>query len=86
LIGPDTVNTIPDQTLAAARDHGTPARTIDRDLERAHETMRLVREAGVDVDQIVLGQLVDEGVTAFGDSYDALLETLELKARELTPV
>jgi transaldolase len=86
LIGPDTVNTMPDQTLAAARDHGKPARTIDRGLDRSHETMRAIRAAGVDVDQIVLGQLVDEGVTAFGDSYDSLLETLKQKARDLTPV
>jgi len=85
LIGPDTVNTMPDATLAAARDHATPARTIDRELEQAHETMRAVREAGVDVEQLVLRQLVDEGVGAFADAYDSLLGTLEQKARELTP-
>jgi transaldolase len=85
LIGPDTVNTRPDGTLAAARDHATPARTIDRDLEGAHATMEAIREAGVDVDHIVLHQLVDEGVKAFGDAYDALLSTLEEKARELAP-
>ena len=83
LIGPDTVNTMPDETLAAARDHATPARTVDRDLEGAHETMNAVREAGVDVDHIVLHQLVDEGVQAFSDAYDSLLATLEQKAREL---
>jgi transaldolase len=85
LIGPDTVNTMPDGTLAAARDHATPARTVDRDLEAAHATMNAVREAGVDVDHIVLRQLVDEGVKAFGDAYDSLLATLEEKARALAP-
>jgi len=85
LIGPDTVNTMPDETLAAARDHATPARTVDRDVEAAHETMRAVREAGVDVDRIVLHQLVDEGVQAFSDAYESLLGTLEQKARELAP-
>jgi transaldolase len=85
LIGPDTVNTMPDQTLAAARDHATPARTVDRDLEQAHETMRAVREAGVDVDEIVLNELVREGVEAFSGAYDSLLATLEQKAHELTP-
>jgi transaldolase len=85
LIGPDTVNTMPDATLAAARDHATPARTVDRDLAGAHETMTAVRQAGVDVDHIVLHQLVDEGVQAFGDAYDSLLATLEQKARELAP-
>ena len=85
LIGPDTVNTMPDETLAAARDHATPARTVDRDLESAHQTMDAVREAGVDIEEIVLHQLVDEGIQAFSDSYDSLLSTLEQKARELAP-
>jgi transaldolase len=83
LIGPDTVNTMPDATIEAARDHASPARTVDRDLEDAHELMRAVREAGVDIDHIVCHQLVDEGVRAFADSYDSLLETLEEKARAL---
>jgi transaldolase len=85
LIGPDTVNTMPDATLAAARDHATPARNIDRNVEGAHRTMEAVREAGVDIDDIVLHQLVDEGVHAFSDSYASLLETLEQRARELAP-
>jgi transaldolase len=85
LIGPDTVNTMPDATIEAARDHASPVRTVDRDLEGAHELMRAVREAGVDIDHIVCHQLVDEGVKAFADSYDSLLETLEEKARALTP-
>jgi transaldolase len=85
LIGPDTVNTMPDETLAAARDHAIAARTVDRDLEGEHRNMEAVREAGVDVEDIVLHQLVDEGVQAFGDSYASLLETLDQKARELAP-
>jgi transaldolase len=85
LIGPDTVNTMPDETLAAARDHATPARTVDHDFEGAHAAMDAVREAGVDVDDIVLHQLVEQGVKAFSDAYDSLLETLEQKARELAP-
>jgi transaldolase len=85
LIGPDTVNTMPDGTLAAARDHATPARTIDTGLEDAHRTMEAVREAGVHIDDIVLHLLVDEGVKSFSDSYASLLETLEQKARQLTP-
>jgi transaldolase len=83
LIGPDTVNTMPDATIEAARDHAKPERTVDRDVEAAHELMRELREAGVDLDDIVLRQLVDEGVKAFADSYDSLLRTLERKASEL---
>ena len=85
LIGPDTVNTMPDATIEAARDHATPERTVDRDVEAARTLTAELREAGVDLDDIVLRQLVDEGVKAFGDSYDALLRTLERKASELAP-
>ena len=85
LIGPNTVNTMPDATIEAARDHATAARTVDRDVDAAHAVMREIREAGVDVDDIVLRQLVDEGVQAFADSYSSLLETLERKSRELAP-
>jgi transaldolase len=83
LIGPDTVNTMPDATIEASRDHATAERTVDRDVEAAHAVMREIREAGVDVDSIVLSELVDEGVAAFGESYDSLLETLERKSQEL---
>jgi transaldolase len=85
LIGPDTVNTMPDATIEAARDHATPERTVDRDVEGARALIGELREAGIDLDDIVLQQLVDEGVKAFADSYDALLGTLERKASELAP-
>jgi transaldolase len=83
LIGPDTVNTMPDATIEAARDHATPERTVDRDVDAARELMRQLEEIGIDFDDIVLNQLVDEGVQAFADSYDSLLETLQRKASEL---
>ena len=82
LIGPDTVNTMPDATIAAARDHATPERTIDRDLEGAHALMDEIRGAGVDVDDIVERQLVEEGVDAFAASFDSLIETIEAKAAD----
>ena len=85
LIGPDTVNTMPDATIEAARDHATAARTVDRDVDAAHALMAELREIGVDVDDIVMRQLVDEGVEAFAKSYESLLETLERKAGELSP-
>jgi transaldolase len=84
LIGPDTVNTMPDATLEAARDHATPARTVDREVEAAHTHMRAVRDAGVDVDEIVCVELVQEGVQAFAESYNSLLQTLSDKAGRLT--
>ncbi len=84
LIGPDTVNTMPEATIEAARDHATAERTVDRDVDGAHELIAELREIGVEFDDIVLRQLVDEGVESFAKSYDSLLETLERKAGELS--
>jgi transaldolase len=83
LIGPDTVNTMPDQTLEAARDHATAARTIDKDVPGAHAHMDALREAGVDVEHIVEVQLVEEGVASFAKSFDSMIETIGEKARSV---
>ena len=85
LIGPDTVNTMPDATIEAARDHASAERTIDRDVDAARDLMRALGEAGVDLDDIVMRQLVDEGVKAFAASYESLLETLAEKGQRLAP-
>ena len=83
LIGPDTVNTMPDQTIVAARDHATAKRTIDTDVDQAHKVIEEVKAAGVDFDRIVMQELVDEGVKSFAASYDSLLETIKGKASTL---
>ena len=84
LIGPDTVNTMPDATIEATRDHGTPERTVDRDIDGAHALIEELRQVGVPFDEIVTRELVDEGVAAFSESYESLLKTLESKAEELS--
>lgn len=84
LIGPDTVNTMPDKTMEAARDHGTAARTVDKDVEGAHALMDELREIGADVDEIVGVTLVEEGVAAFAKSFDSMIETIEKKANAVT--
>jgi transaldolase len=83
LIGPDTVNTMPDATIEAARDHATPARTVDKDVEQAHKLIEEVKAAGVDFDHIVQRELVDEGVKSFSESYESLVETIKSKASDL---
>jgi transaldolase len=83
LIGPDTVNTMPDATIEAARDHATAERTVDRDVDGAYALIAELKEIGVDFEDIVSRQLVDEGVEAFSKAYESLLETLERKAGEL---
>ncbi|MHB1497578.1 MAG: transaldolase [Acidimicrobiales bacterium] len=81
LIGPDTVNTMPDATVAAFLDHGTVARTVDDDGDSAKEHLEALAALGVDMAN-VSSQLEEEGVAAFSKSYDELLQALEDKANE----
>ena len=82
LIGPDTVNTMPDATLDAFVDHGRLERTVDDDVEEAHRVFADVQDVGVDLDD-VHRTLEDEGVAAFAKSYDELIQSLEDKANDL---
>lgn len=81
LIGPDTVNTLPDATLEAFADHGTLARTIDADVDGAQRAWAAVAEAGVDLDDVAV-TLEREGVDSFRKSFDELLGALASKAGE----
>jgi transaldolase len=74
---------MPDETIDAARDHATAERSIDRDVEQAWAVLQQIRKAGVDTDEITLSQLVDEGVKAFADSFEALIDTIDGKITEL---
>jgi len=82
LIGPDTVNTMPLQTLAAFNDHGRLAVAIERDLDRARMLFDRLPKLGVPVERLI-DQLEPEGVAAFAASYDSLLATLETRRREV---
>ncbi|MGI9621513.1 MAG: transaldolase [Acidimicrobiales bacterium] len=82
LIGPDTVNTLPDATLEAFLDHGTVARTVDADFDGATATLEAVELAGVDLEDVAT-TLETEGVASFEKSFDDLLATLEAKASTL---
>jgi len=78
LIGEETVDTMPDATVAAFRDHGRVRATLEEGLDEAHQTVRRLAEAGIDM-AAVMGRLQDDGVKAFADSFDKLLATLEQK-------
>jgi transaldolase len=75
LIGPSTVNTLPPVTLDAFRDHGVAEITIDQDVEQAHEVLHSLEKTGISM-QHVTGELEVEGVKAFADAFDVLLETI----------
>ena len=78
LIGPNTVNTLPDATLEAFEDHGTVARTVDADPVAAHATLRDLTAVGVDLDDVAR-TLENQGVAAFVASFDDLLGSLRAK-------
>ena len=78
LIAPDVISTMPEATLRAFADHGEVAGTLGPDASGAAETLRLARDAGIDM-QAVTAELEHEGVRSFCDSYHELLDCIETK-------
>jgi transaldolase len=78
LIGPLTVNTMPDATIAAFEDHGTVARTIDADVEGARGTLKALAGAGISMEDVA-EVLERQGVDSFAASYHELVSTIEEK-------
>ena len=84
LIGPDVINTMPEQTLRAFADHGHVVRTLDADPQAAQRTLTEAHGAGVDLDAVT-SKLEREGVRSFCDSYHQLLDCIEGKLEALVP-
>jgi transaldolase len=82
LIGPDTVNTMPRETIEAFQDHGVVEVTLDRDIDEARRVFEQVAEAGVDYDDVT-DTLEREGVQKFIDSFTELLEGIDAKRKQL---
>ncbi|MBO0691957.1 MAG: transaldolase [Acidimicrobiaceae bacterium] len=79
LIGPDTVNTLPDATIEAFADHGTVARTVDVGVEEAAADLERLHAVGIDLDD-VSRVLEEEGVASFSKSFEELMQSLNDKA------
>jgi transaldolase len=82
LIGPETVDTMPEETIEAFQDHGEVALTLERDLDEAKGIFERVADAGVDYEDVV-AVLEREGVEKFADSFKELLEGVGQKRGEL---
>jgi transaldolase len=82
LIGPDTVDTMPLETLEAFIDHGRVERTLDRDVEGARKVLEALAAAGIDYDDVV-ETLEREGVEKFAKSFRELFADLEAKRDQL---
>ncbi len=84
LIGPDSINTLPDATLQALMDHGQIRVTIHDHLDEAERLFRELKSVGVNIDQVT-AQLEAEGVKLFSDSFSALLQEIAAKRDSFLP-
>jgi len=80
LIGPDTVDTIPMETLEAFRDHGNPANKLESDLDGATQTLQSLENAGIDIDDVT-HTLEKEGIDKFIAPYQKLLKAISDKQK-----
>ena len=76
LIGPETVNTVPPDTLQAFRDHGVAAGCLEQDVDVARHIMDNIRQLGLPLENIT-DRLLEDGVTIFIKAFDALLAVVE---------
>ena len=81
LIGPDTVNTAPLETLDAYRDHGEPKARLEQDVEEARSVLERLPELGIRIDKVTQ-QLEDEGVEKFNKPFDKLMESLAQRSSQ----
>jgi len=84
LIGPDTVDTLPSETIAAFLDHGVVARTLDAGVEEADAALRAIEQQGISMQQVT-DELIAEGVASFGRSFDELLAAIDAQRQALAP-
>jgi transaldolase len=84
LIGPETVDTMPLETITAFGDHGRIERTLDHDLDGARAAIGAVEALGIGMEAMT-DELITEGVASFAKSFEELLDTIESKRQELAP-
>jgi transaldolase len=84
LIGADTVNTMPEETIMAFQDHGEPQSRLESDLAGARQVFADLERVGVDYDDVT-DTLEREGVEKFSASFDELIESLRAKQKSLAP-
>jgi transaldolase len=80
LIGEHTVNTLPEATWHAFREHGTVARTVDKRLDEAHRVLRELAGVGIDMERVG-ARLQEEGVDAFVKSFEGVIGIVDQKRR-----
>ena len=81
LIGPDTINTIPRETLSAFMDHGRAALTLEENIDEARAQLSQLTELGIDL-EVIGRELLDDGIEKFIEPYDSLIKSIAEKSAE----
>jgi transaldolase len=84
LIGPETVDTMPRETVEAFQDHGKVEDTLERDVDGARRVVQAFADAGIDYDDVV-ETLEREGVEKFAKSFEQLFADVEAKRDAMVP-
>lgn len=87
LIGPDTVNTLPPNTIEACADHCSPANRVEADVDKAHHLMDSLKEPDIDINiDEVMEELLLDGIDKFVKPFESLMASLEEKVQKLATV
>jgi transaldolase len=87
LIGPDTVNTLPPQTIEACADHCDPANRIEANVDEAYKIMESLPDSSINIDiEIVMKELLEDGIDKFVKPFESLMSSLEAKVKRLAAV
>lgn len=84
LVGPDTVNTLPPNTIEACADHCNVDSRIETNVEEAQQLIATLSELGIDLDK-VMDELLEEGIDKFVKPFDSLMDSLVTKVKQLSP-
>ena len=82
IIGKDTINTLPMETIDAFRDHGIAAETLTTNLDEANKAMEELKSKGIDIDKVTQ-KLEDEGIEKFNQAYEKLIKSIDTQKRKL---
>jgi transaldolase len=87
LVGRNTVNTMPPDTIEACADHCSPGDRIEMDIDQAYQLMETLKDPDVNVDlDQVMAELLEEGIDKFVKPYESLLSSLDQKVKQLASV
>lgn len=87
LIGPDTVNTLPPNTIEACADHCNVDNRIETDLDQAYQLIESLKHPEININiGEVMDELLVEGIDKFVKPFESLMKSLEEKVKQLSPV